>query len=123
METSLDRYDDLLLDRVEYEDQKLYVSLQGLLLNEKLRQRVRVVFNRVVAFFVLEEAADAVTYAGLHPEPGYIKRFPQELDPLEATCAFTAFTPAANLAHFRVITRHDVVHIISSDLPLVEQVE
>jgi hypothetical protein len=123
METSLDRYDELLLDRVEYEDKKLYVSLQGSLFNEKLSQRVRVVFDRVFAVFVLEEAADAVTYTGLHPEPGYIKRFPQKMDPLEATFAFTAFAPDANLAHFRVITRHDVVHIISSDLPLVEQVE
>jgi hypothetical protein len=123
METSLDRYDDLVLESVKYEEKTLYVSLHGMLSNSTLTTQFQVLFNRAFAVFVLEEAADAVTYSGIHPEPGYIKFFPQEMDPLETVFAFTAFAPHADLKHFRVITRHDVVHVITSHLPLVEQVK
>lgn len=118
MNTILDNYDDLLLAHLGYDGTTLNVCVKTILGGVEVSE-IQLLFDSPINFYVIEEANDAIIYQGRQEleQPGFLKVFPQKGDPMETMLSLTWLAPNADLNHFRLITRDEIVHVVSSTQP------
>ena len=124
MESILDKNDYLLLKNLVYDGTTLNVVVNGVIRNQQ-QKNFTISFKLVSAFFVLEEAVDALSYSSskFNRDVGFLKVFSQKIDPADKLWGLTELMPNADLYHYRLITNDEIVHVIANTKPNLECIE